>query len=514
MFLHRTLPFIALVTTGWLGWSPNAAGRAYVAFSVREAMTRAEAGAREDTALQCLGGMTRVLGMVHDPTHGDIILVGRVVNGLPAARLDDLVVALRARIVHKEWPEVSIEPSKESYDTRRQLVLLRGHIERTLFGEAFVDCDVTLKKHSIGSLPAIRGIPSYKSLCLEDIKAEVAKAGATVTGFRWADGEEADKRIGELRGSPVQGTLDYRVKFWFNPREPRRVASYQGVFCIEEMRMGVQADFQPATRSEATAAGADRPGEHPGKVYAKALTEHYDTLITTYPELNRLKVLFDLVAVAEAIRELENRPDLDYLLHRYAVAPGRTPRDYPLSELCGFVDRSDGLCHAVKISGGIKPRAAIDWLNDGDVTKLREIVLESRPSPNALVWNPRALDKWEMPNAQSLNLGKPESDTDEADFEPSDNRDVGCTVVTQSVLLRRTPSRPDPMQTPFSGFGVPSLPSESPGGVDMEMQISERLFSKRYNRELEAFRENFLKGRPSGGALSWPIKRKEKPDRK
>lgn len=489
-------------------------GGPYVAFSLSEAMTRAQNANRKDAAIKYLGGMTRVLGMVHDKEQGDIILVGRAVNSLPMARLDDLVVALRARIVYNEWPEVSIEPGKDSHTAGRQSVVFRGHIAHTPFGREFVDCDVILKKYSMGALSAVRDAPSYKSLCLEDIKTEIARTGATVSGFRWVVGDEADKRVKQLQDRPVRDTLDYRVKFWFNPRKPRRVAAFQGVFCIEEMHMGVQAEFQHGTQASPDEGSGARSGEHPGTIFAERLSEHYDTVTTAYPKLNRLKTLFDLLAVAQAIRELENRPSLAFFLRGYPVPTVRTPLDHDTTEICGFVDTTDGLCHAVKVSGGIKPRAAIDWLNDGQVTALRTIILKSRPSPNSLWWNPRELEKWEMPNSQDLDSRELNNRDVENHSEEDSNHDSGCTVITQSVILGRAGLRLDPAQARFSGFATPSFESKLLGGVNMKMSISEELFATDRKEELEAFREKLLKEKPTPEALSWPDKSRKGTDDK
>ena len=69
----------------------------FLAYSLREVCKRLEAGKKDNTAVE-LGGLTRIAGVVYDDTGKDVILVGLANEELPKAHLDDLVVALRARM--------------------------------------------------------------------------------------------------------------------------------------------------------------------------------------------------------------------------------------------------------------------------------------------------------------------------------------------------------------------------------------------------------------------------------
>ena len=101
------------------------------AFSLREAERVAAEGRGADTTI---GGITRVAGMVHDAASGDVIIVGKADSSLPPIGLDDVIVALRARLLRDEIPMVSIDRTDETDATGQQDVRFVGGIENTQFG--------------------------------------------------------------------------------------------------------------------------------------------------------------------------------------------------------------------------------------------------------------------------------------------------------------------------------------------------------------------------------------------
>ena len=145
---------------------PTRAGQ-FVAYSLAEAERRLKSGAAEPE-LSGLAGITRFVGVVHDRVRNDLLVVGQAVPGEAAVALDDMVVALRARLVHTTWPLVSIDRTPETAQTRRQKVRFEGGVENTKFGEDFLKADAFLKNLALGKMSAeIWGIRSYFDMAVE-----------------------------------------------------------------------------------------------------------------------------------------------------------------------------------------------------------------------------------------------------------------------------------------------------------------------------------------------------------
>lgn len=476
----------------------------YIAFSLREAQRLAQFDRKASQELVSLGGMTRIVGMVHDQKGGDIILVGRVVPDQPEACLDDLVVALRARILYDEWPMVSIDPTARTSETGQQQVNFGGGIAGTYFGKDFLDCDIILKKYSLELLPPIEAVPSYKSLCLDSIKKRIVAKGARVTQLQWLSPDSTKS----LHGQSIRAEESYQTRFWFFPLQPFRFVAMEGVFCIKELRLGVSAELEHANRNGTTAQVDDSISlDRPGELFSSQFTEHFREMESAQPLLKRLKILYDMVAVAEGIKSLKDRPDFTYFLKEYSVLPVQTPKEYELIQMCALIERSDGLQHAVQISGGIKFKTELKWLNYGSVTPLRDIVLKTRPSADALLWT-LPLEGWRMPNSEDLDLKK--------DTQIS-GRKSGCSVFTQSFVLEPRGESPSDVGRKFYGFPPPPPPPPPPaafatpdieyaqslGGVDIAPE------PKGERKDLGKIKKQILESRPSKDSLFWNTENSE-----
>lgn len=482
----------------------------FIAFSLREATRLAAAGPARSSELLTLGGITRVLGMVHDPQAKDVILVGRALKGQPGARFDDLVVALRTRLLHDQWPMVSIDPTEDTARSGRLQVNFRGGIQDSPFGRDFLDCDIILKKYSMELLPAAPQIPSYKALCSDSIEQQIASEGARATEIRWFPLDLSSEPVRGLYGQPIRAVQTYQSRFWFCPREPYRFVARDGVFCIKELQLNVQAELSGANAAVGSRKQAGNLAAA-AEQFSAGFSEHFQKMCEIQSALRRLKILYDLVAVAEGIRSLGQEVDMNYLLHDYQVSHTEIPADYQQADLCAVVDRSDGLQHVVKISGGVELSTELKWLNDGDVSPLRAIVLKARPSAKALSWR-LPLEGWEMPNSKDLPASAGRSQPASPRPAPSTNGNGGCSLQTESFLLT---NRSDAAQglPRFSGFGgmsplvspalvapqIEYLPSLEPGGVD----ISPRPVGERKN--LRETRDRILRQRHDADTLAWPI---------
>lgn len=436
----------------------------FVAFSIREACRLAKAG-QDSELLTSLGGMTRIGALVYDPEGKDLIVIGLAATSLPEARWDDLIVALRARVLHDEFPLVSIDPAEDTPQTRRQAVRFAGHLEDTEFGQDLLTCDVLLKRSSLELAQELQvpGIPSYRDLIEEAVRAEAQREGVRVLQFSWKSGNASKS----YRGMAASNPRVYQARFWYKIQQPyvalcRPSTDRPEVFRIDEVVLMV--DSQRVLGAETEANRKCRES------FAAKWTERFPDVCEKHRVLRKLKILYDLTAVADAVRHLRQHvelPYLDYLLHEHRPSPTTTRRDYPLEELTGIAKRSDGATDLIHVSGGVELRPEVRNLNAGSVFGLRRLITKSRPSPDALTWE-LPVAGWRMPNARELfaNSGHQGSG---GEFRAATGlRSPGCHLFAQSVTLRPSKGGPDGVEgQSFSGFSLPGgrigdLPNNSP----------------------------------------------------
>lgn len=484
-----------------VGFSDISRGEKFVAYSLREACSRAKAGDKS-SPLRNLGGITRIAGLVYDTTRGDIILVGLALPQLPVATLDDLAVALRARCIHNEFPLVSIDPTDETDKTGLQKVRFGGHLSNTPFGRDLLDCDILLKKYSLQHVDPVSVVPPYNSILEKDIRANAAKEGTTVTRIRWLKGDQTSATLKNHRGVAIKGKNLYQARFWFHVNEPYNAACKPGgtrpeIFCIRELKLRLESQdtYENKSRSQHLAR----------ELYCDYWTKYFDEVCRVYPVLKRLKVLYDLVATADVIRiidsKIEKQSYLKHLLRDYRITNTPTKQFHKIEELIGVVDRADNLRELIRVSGGIELRPQVRLLNYGNLTVLRSIVIDSHPSPDALVWT-LPLQGWRMPNTQDLDLW-PKSDQPIAPRDPGAASLPGCSLSCQSVVLDPKAYVRGSFGEGFLGFG--SVPSPAPlKGISMRMEVSDDSFQPAEGDALDTLRKRILESRPSSESLNWP----------
>lgn len=459
--MRRMIVTIGLMTA-WAASGSLAEGT-YVAFSLREAQRQAEEGP-ETESLQSLGGITRIIGMVMDNEGQDIVLVGRREKGLPAASLDDLVLALRARLVHNSWPSVDISPTADTARTGLQEVSYGGHIAQSTFGHDLLECDVILKRYSLGLLPSIDGVGSYRSLYVDRLRDRARSQGTRIVDVRWLqEPKEVAEAAMQRHRRAIRREQNCQLRFWFFPREPFHFVVRQDVFIVRQLDLMVRLQVaSEAERSESTASQASGFLQT-GQLFAERFNKNLQAVVANYPQLRRLKILYDMVAVAEGVRVLENRLDLTYFLDRHTVTTVRTPQDHPLVNLCGLVRYDDGNERAVSIRGGVQFAAELKWLNEGDITPLRDIVLDTRPGPGSLVW-PVPLETWNAPNCQDLPTAVATRTQPPSDRMTPFNTTPGHLLVAQEYLLGPEQVARRSITRAFTGFAglVPGPPMANP----------------------------------------------------
>jgi hypothetical protein len=504
MTLKNLIGALALVA---LAVPSFAAAGPYLAYSLGVAARRAEAGAT-DRDLSTLGGISRVLGMVQDSTTGDIVLIGRRLDGHPSLALEDLVVALRARLVRDEWPTVSIDPVSSTATTGLQQVNFLGGIAGTAVGQKLLASDVFLKRYSLEVEASIGAVKSYRFLAGEVAKARVAAAGLRTRSLRWEELAQGEDAMAALPAAQPSGPeSSFQVRFWFYAVQPLVVAR-DGVYCIDALRLGVaRQTFDPSPAETASSPSLSGAAEAFGQTVANQVR----ALAAREPALGGLKGLFDLAAIAEGIRRMPGPPPafLSYLLEGFPVKRVETPPTYKLLRVRGLLERSDGAAEAILISGGISLETDIRWLNDGDVSPLRDIVLKSRPSAEALSW-PLPLAGWHMPNAQDLSAAELQTADRGVRVPPP-----GFSLRTQTLVMARLGR--DGASGATRGFaapvGVPALRVEAPrigaldrlGGVLIDTDVNDWSFHQDGSGALDDLRGHILKARPTGAGLVFPV---------
>jgi hypothetical protein len=440
-----------------LGWPVRA--ESYVAYSLREAARLAQTDQKNDPKLTGLGGITRIAGFVYDRDGRDLILVGEIVADWPSARLDDLVLALRMRLVDDVWPLVSIDPLSDTPRTGLYYVVFHGPLAGTTFGEAMLECDILLKQYSLGALAPIDPAKSYKDLSGQRLVEAIQAKGLRVTSTRWLTPDKSQATVKRMKGRAVRTVDVLQSRFWFEHQSGWDSLARDDVFCINDLRVTLAAKLDYAGNGQG---GPQSPAagrkDAAANAFATGFAQHLGELAGEYPRLKCLKILFDMMAVAEGVRELKERPNLEFLLNGYSVTAVPTAKTVKAIEQYCVVERSDRVTQAVCLSGGIELRPEIKWLNEGDVSQLRKAVLQSRPGAQALTW-PLDLAGWNMPNCEAFQRSR----TSESD--PPRAAAPGSTLRMQTYTLSPPGVLPGPSQSRFNGFVPPMiLGSPHPGG--------------------------------------------------
>lgn len=452
------------------------------ALSLRETARALLAGERPDAALKLAG---RLAGFVRDGD--DFILLGLEVGDSPDSQgsLEDLLTAIAARRAG-QWPLVSIDPTAETEQTGLQAVRMSGIADSSL-GASLLKMDILLKLHSLGLMEdAPRSMPTYRGLIEDELRASAKAGGWQLDRIDWRRGREAGTMEREAVGAPVNLSQTSQARFWFYVIKPYVPASRDGVFCIKELNIGVEAELHGPP-----AQGRDTPASR----YAAAWRLNYGALCRWRPALSSLKRHFDMVAIAEGIRTLGTPAYLDAVLAAAPFPARPTTRYYRLEEVCGSARRSDGCRHLIRLSGGVTLRPEIQFLNAGDYSPLVKLVHDARPSDHSLKW---AVDLpgWRMPNTADLFKDV----TSPALYEPK--APGGCFLTTQQVLLGGLSGAATGLGV-FSGFAPINPPTADLRGVSLQILIPEDGFHPDRDGAAGRLREAILGRRPPSGALDW-----------
>lgn len=345
----------------------------FLAYSLQaaERWVRSDPNARNNAELISMGGITRLCGMVYDVKNKDLILVGQINPGEEPITIDHFATAMRAILLEGQYPLVSIDRTSETAKTGKQVVRFEpSSIANTQYGQDMVNPDIILKKIALGELLA--DIESYFSMSLAEFKKR--------------------KTIETHIGS----------QFWYHAVKPFLVMR-EDVFAIQELAIGVRTKVLYAIVNGKPHENLTAIRDEIGDRFASQIEQNFQKLSVAYPSIARLKPLFDLAALAKGIQELPSKPDLNYWLYEYKVEPVETPTHYDLISRRSEVQGAGGQFFALELEGGIEINPLVVRLQAGDVTALREAVLNSRPSRKVLTWRV-PLEGWQIPGAPPSSI--------------------------------------------------------------------------------------------------------------
>lgn len=440
----------------------------FVAYSLRESEQLVKSKKTSVDGLLNVGGITRIVGIVHDTANQDVIIVGKKLAGLPQPSLDDLVVALRSRLVSAVWPMVSIDPTEDTGKNSLQSVRLRGGIENTQFGKQFFDCDVILKKYSLGMIGSIQQIASYKELCARYINTELVERGGRIDQVSWQSTAEAGGTIQKFKKREIKDEKSLQCRFWFYPLDSSEVTELEGLLVIPELHIGVKKEVTGGGQPDKN--GKDKVAQDKAADdFSSQFTAHLSAVESKYVVLKTMRLLYSMVAVAEGIGHLKSRPTFDHFLYDYKIKKIETPRTYNLFEILGIFHQSDGIDYVMRISGGIELKVIMTRLNGGDVAPLKDAVIKSRPSPTALFWR-LPIREWQLSKEDKQQSGlEQKAEPLQIDHPLSSPDRIGCSLETQSYLLGPATVGDTETQKGFLGFTPPS-PSAPPTVVGPTLQ--------------------------------------------
>lgn len=307
-----------------------------------------------------LGGIRQIYGLVYDPASEEIILVGRAKPQRPPLTIDDLVVALRARFTHGEWPLVSIDLPEGNSTNRKQRVRFGGGIENTQFGMDLFDADYRLKLIGLGHLKSgVSGMPTYWDLWLNNTKDQT-----------YDDFSDA-------------------VRFWFYP-VLSNVTIRNGVAAIGKLRVKIFSEHHNSDRLDKKYARQTQ--NVAANEFSVQVNNHFEEIGKRHLSIARLTGLEELVALTMALDKIDVNSDLSFWLEEYEVKRVKIPATVEI------VSRKD-FTH--EMSGGVRLMALALRLKGGDISALKDAVLNTRPSPDSIHWT-FSIGEWVIPTSPGM----------------------------------------------------------------------------------------------------------------
>lgn len=249
------------------------------------------------SSLRNPGGLKRIHGLLIDPAHHDLLLVGvRDGPGDPIT-IDELINGFRSVWRDRLTPLCSLDPQSGDFGGPQKTVI--GGVDRnSRFARVMLDADYTMKRLIFGQL-------------------QLADTGfVDLPTCQRAFFSSQGKENSELAGG-------FMARFWFVPVPPQegqiRLAS-DGHLAMFDCR--VQVLTENLQVSAAGIRGLHRRNPVIERI-TRHLTDHFDALETQYPVVRQLHALCDVALAAQVAHRMNDCPD--DLLNALSDLPAGSP---------------------------------------------------------------------------------------------------------------------------------------------------------------------------------------------
>lgn len=392
----------------------------YLAFSLGEAERRTGLAEHDLETVEAMGGISRLIGLVHDRDREDLVIVGWCDPNDQVVPLDHFVVALRAVHVLEESPMVSLDRTSATASTGQLEVRFRGGLQDTRFGQEMVDIDMALKKLSLGIMETRSAMIRTYLAASTDRWLQLLEA----SGYgQWTPNDieahyceklACDSLIRAILGqSPISSAQslpnDYaRIgsRFWFDvPQSLVRLRD--GCCAIIESDVSCLTQVLYAVLGGKLVDDLSTVTDEVGLEFARSVTDEMARLCWEHPLFLRAKTLYDLVALAMSVGRMDPRPKLDFWLHDYMLPMHTTPRAVDMMSVVCRINKDPGHIRLLDISGGIELDALAIRIRDGETAALKEAVLLARPDkPGVLTWRV-PLEGWRIRHSEKYYETEP-----------------------------------------------------------------------------------------------------------
>lgn len=229
------------------------------------------------------GGLKRIHGLLIDPAHHDLLLVGVSDGPGEAITIDELITGFRSVWRDRLTPLCSLDPPSADFGGPQKTVI--GGVDRnSRFARVMLDADYTMKRMIFGQLQ-LTGTGFIDLPACE--RAFFASQG---------------KENSELAGG-------FMARFWFVPVPPQegqiRLAD-DGHLAMFDCRVQVLTE-----NLQVSAAGIR--GLHTRNPVIERITQHltnhFDDLETQYPVVRQLHALCDIALAGQVAHRMNDCPD-------------------------------------------------------------------------------------------------------------------------------------------------------------------------------------------------------------
>ncbi len=346
-----------------------------------------------------------VHGFLIDEKNNDIIIFGKLAPERPELYIDDFVVALRnawAKYYQKEgqfYPSVSIDPDPIAFEKLQKIAknIYTGQFQK----EWEKVCKIPYKV-------SIKGIPFYtrfsKIMVEADYKMKKIVAGSDsidIAGFVNIDNMLTNMIRKKIKENKLSEIRDHNPnRFWFYPGE-NEYEEWDGIVIIKQYSIKLLTEqqflnFWLFRNNEAH-------NETLFEEYSKQFSAYFPKIAKRYPIFQELENLFRFVTLANILhfkfRTHSSLIDevLSYFIKEFPLEKVNVPTSlYGISSIKKIeynqkLEKSRiqvifPVCGGVIVKLDLSSKD-IKRDNSGYLSKLKELILDSRPSRNSLYWD-------------------------------------------------------------------------------------------------------------------------------